>query len=162
MNKRPKGDLENARRRLQTEVTPEPNSGCLIWLGAASSTGYGSIGIDGRRHNTHRLAWMFAHGPIPDGLLVLHKCDVRSCVNVNHLYLGTARQNLLDRYERNQSNQGERHSSAKLKESDVLKILKDERPYKFIATEYGVSESHISGLKTGKFWNNLRRKMTNA
>lgn len=84
--------------RWQDRVIPEPNSGCWLWDGRYSNAGYGTYG-GGRareRVQAHRLAWEEMNGPIPDGLFVLHKCDVRGCVNVDHLFLGTAKDNTRD------------------------------------------------------------------
>lgn len=54
----------------------------------------------GARILAHRFVWGRIHGPIPDGLWVLHRCDVGACINVEHLYLGTPKQNVQDRQER--------------------------------------------------------------
>jgi hypothetical protein len=80
-------------------VSPEPNSGCWLWEGAQNNVGYGKIGLgggDGGSGLVHRLLWEQANGPIPAGMFVLHRCDVRACCNVDHLFLGTPLDNMQD------------------------------------------------------------------
>ena len=69
---------------------------CWLWTGYKSPKGYGSFGLNGRSRPAHRVTWILYRGEIPKGLLVLHKCDVRHCVNPCHLYLGTAHDNNQD------------------------------------------------------------------
>jgi hypothetical protein len=79
-------------------VLPEPNSGCWLWTGRYGNQGYGTYGGGrrGERVQAHRLVWEVTNGPIPTGLFVLHRCDVRGCVNPAHLFLGTAKDNTRD------------------------------------------------------------------
>lgn len=84
--------------------------GCWLWTGARKNKqGHGSIGIRGRTVCAHRVSWMLANGDIPEGLCVLHKCDVPACVNPDHLYAGTHRQNMRDAAERNRMVAGDKH-----------------------------------------------------
>lgn len=88
----------SALDRFSRKYIPEPNSGCWLWLGAISATGYGYF--DAREfpgeHRAHRISYRLHKGPIPDGLFVCHSCDQRSCVNPSHLWLGTALDNNRD------------------------------------------------------------------
>lgn len=69
---------------------------CHIWTGAISDTGYGAFKLDGKLMGAHRAAWIIAHGPIPGKAEVCHSCDVRSCVNPAHLWLGAHEENMDD------------------------------------------------------------------
>jgi hypothetical protein len=70
--------------------------GCWEWQAAKSSFGHGRAKIGGKLYSPHRLAYEKHFGPIPTGKMVLHKCDNPSCVNPDHLFIGTARDNVRD------------------------------------------------------------------
>jgi hypothetical protein len=77
---------------------PDAN-GCINWLGTMVGNSYGYLRCGGRdspRTTAHRIAWVLKHGDIPSGVLVLHKCDNPSCVNADHLFLGSAKENTRD------------------------------------------------------------------
>ena len=83
----------------------ELQTDCILWTGALTDKGYARAYLldpDGKHRSSrgHRVAWAEAKGPIPEGMQVLHHCDVRHCVNVEHLYLGRDRENMRDRSER--------------------------------------------------------------
>jgi hypothetical protein len=70
---------------------------CLLWTGVTKRDGYGVIGIGrGKQYRVHRIAWEVKYGAVPQGLLVCHKCDTPLCVNVDHLFLGTPKDNTQD------------------------------------------------------------------
>jgi len=93
----PKIDKRTLLERLESRAIPEPNSGCLLWMGSISTAGYGAMSYHGFQEAAHRLAWQAANGAIPRGLLVCHKCDVRTCINPGHLFLGSHLDNMADR-----------------------------------------------------------------
>ena len=74
--------------------------GCWIWRGGKNKNGQGVVRHEGRNWVTSRLAWTLVYGPIPNGLWILHRCDDASCINPNHLFLGTARDNSLDMWKK--------------------------------------------------------------
>ena len=90
----------NLRQRLEHCSAPDLGTGCILWSGRSTVNGYGILNWQGRPWLAHRLAWTEVHGPIPPGLSVLHHCDVRSCINPDHLFLGTHADNMRDLREK--------------------------------------------------------------
>lgn len=132
---------------------------CWLWTGAkCNSFGHGRFD----NSSAHRASWKLFRGPIPFGLHVLHRCDNPPCVNPNHLFVGTARDNILDCIakgrRRNNAPKGENHSDAILTESQVLEIRKL-RALGFnnpqLAEKYGVSRENISAIATRRTWKHI-------
>lgn len=137
--------------------TPEPFSGCHLWIGSGTYHGYGLL--LGKR--AHRLSWELFRGPIPDGLLVCHKCDTRPCVNPEHLFLGTSKDNAHDkmrkgRWRRGDRPQGESSAQAKLKEIDALFILTSSESSRDLATRFQVCKETINNIKGRRTWRHLQ------
>lgn len=91
----------NTAEQFFEQTIPEPNSGCLLWLGSVDKDGYGLFSRVAGTNRAHRAAWMLAHGPIPrriDGRrgCVLHTCDTPSCVNIDHLFVESDLANVQD------------------------------------------------------------------
>lgn len=82
--------------RLARRTKVDPISGCHIWQGATTPTGYPRVGVRRRVMGAHRLAWSLKHGPIPKGADICHRCDERRCINPEHLFLDTHAGNLAD------------------------------------------------------------------
>lgn len=83
----------------QAMTIPEPNTGCMLWLGYACQQGYGRVSVRGKRNRSctaHRAAYECANGAFDESLTVCHRCDTPLCVNPDHLFLGTQRDNLSD------------------------------------------------------------------
>ena len=103
----------------------------------------------------HRFMWEALNGPVPDGLFVLHRCDVQNCVNPSHLWLGTHAENMADCKSKGRSTAGERDAMAKLIELEVRQILASEHKHQELANKYGVSRGTISRIKRRERWTHV-------
>lgn len=81
-------------RRFWDKV--DKSGDCWLWTAGITAGKYGIISISGKRHYAHRVSWELVNGPVPEGLFVLHKCDVRRCVRPDHLFIGTHDDNMAD------------------------------------------------------------------
>lgn len=88
--------------------TEPGENGCALWTGCLFRDGYGRIDIGCWPRRAHRIAWTIAHGPIPAGLWVLHRCDTPRCVNPAHLFLGTHQDNIDDMVRKGRQAKGEK------------------------------------------------------
>lgn len=160
MNKFGPKDISD-KIRFEKYLMPVTESGCIIFTGALTKGGYGWFGAGPINEPTlaHRFAWELVNGPIPSGICVCHHCDVRSCCNVDHLFMGTQADNIADMVSKGRQNghppSGERNPAAILSNSDVKEIKKrlmmNERGNS-IAKHFKVNPSIISRIKSGKIW----------
>jgi hypothetical protein len=98
-------DREFYQNYIKENSMPEPNSGCWLWARSLKRKGYGSVSKSIFSTSAHRLSYASFNGPTGN-LLVCHKCDTPSCVNPDHLYLGSIIDNANDRYSRTGANDG--------------------------------------------------------
>lgn len=147
----------DAKEKFLDLVSPEPNSGCWLWLGGTFADGYGCfcIGKEFDRWRAHRASVRLFVGEFDEELCVLHKCDNKHCVNPGHLFLGTHTDNSNDKVRKRRHKFGERHSLAKIKESQVGIIRADRRSNKSIAKDYGVSDTTIAQIKRRETWRHV-------
>lgn len=136
-------------------------SGCWIWTGGKVSGGYGEIYLGDRIPRlVHRVSFQEFVGQIPDGLFVLHKCDVRPCFNPEHLFLGTTLDNMRDASTKDRIAFGSRQPKAVLNESMVSEIRKQwngtPSHQKELAEKYGCSQANISMVVTRKTWRRVK------
>lgn len=129
---------------------------CWIWAGGLNSDGYGVMNWQGEC-KAHRVSWVLHHGPIPKGQHVLHRCDIRACVNPAHLFLGSHQDNMQDmKYKcRAVGHPGSNNAAAKLTEEQAMAILRDPRPLKEIAMEYSITTTMVDKIRNGKAWQHL-------
>lgn len=144
----------------QVDRSRGPNA-CWLWTGYLRENGYGVIGINRKEYKVHRVSYFLEHGRIDNDRLVLHRCDVRACVNPAHLFLGTPKDNSQDAVKkgRNTKLYGERNGKAKLTRADVLAIRRTCRRggicQKTVARQFGVSEATVSYVVHGGRWGKL-------
>lgn len=138
----------------------DTNGGCWLWPGCEVAVGYRAMQFEGKQRPAHRVSWIAHNGPIPDGLYVCHKCDVRACVNPDHLFLGTHSDNMRDMFAKGRGRQ-------KLTPAQVSEIRAayDPTPSRRgrinpnskaqIAKRYGVSRFAVADIIKGKRWGHL-------
>lgn len=140
---------------------PEPNSGCWIWDGPVNASGYGALSFRGRSSRAHRAHYECANSiELPRTIDVCHTCDIRLCVNLDHLFVGSRTDNMRDCAAKGRvvipRLRGEELTQSKLMDSDVIAIRaavgKSQRA---IAAEYGLSKSTIGHILRRKTWRHL-------
>lgn len=101
-----KAKLEAVRDRFYAKTAR--NNGCLEWTCSVNSKGRARFYFDGRTRMASRVVWEMERHPIPEGLWVLHKCDNPKCVDIDHLFLGTPRDNVLDMFAKGRKSKEQR------------------------------------------------------
>lgn len=132
---------------------------CWLWEGSKSHGGYGFIRVNGETMQTHRVSYQLFKGEIPEGLFVLHTCDVPACVNPSHLKLGTHQDNMADMMSKGRQAKGEdiakkisgeNSPSAKLTRAQVEEIRRlveqEGKTQLEVANRYGLRQSTISNI----------------
>jgi len=148
-----RGDL---KARFEEKVTKVPEGGCWIWEGASpGGRGYGQIRVGDSQIAAHRLAYEQAYEPIPDGMYVCHTCDNPSCVNPEHLFLGTHQDNMDDMTKKDRKPKGEFSKAHKLTDEEVLEIRASSETQQELADRFGVSQRNISFIRNRKTWKHL-------
>lgn len=153
-------EKQSKRKKFDISLTPKQlisfnekvkkTQTCWLWTRAKTDKGYGNTSLGKHNyHPAHRISWTIHKGKIPNGLWVLHKCDVRSCVNPDHLYLGTHEDNMRDMSARNRHYDcaGEKHPKAILNWKKVHQLRKEYSLGKLgcirLSRKYGITPSGI-------------------
>jgi hypothetical protein len=139
---------------VEERIIRIPIAGCWLWVGATNSSGYGHTTISYVYRTAHRISWEVHRGPIPKNMLVLHKCDVPSCVNPDHLFLGTNFDNMQDKVKKGRANfpKGEDAGRAKLSTEEVLAIRNSAKSQRQLAKEYSIARSQVFRIKHRQTW----------
>lgn len=131
---------------------------CWEWKGYTGNRKYGTFQIKNKNSMAHRISWMIHNGEIPNGLLVCHKCDNPSCVNPNHLFLGTPKDNMDDMNQKGRARhdnnpRGNLRRQIKIRDEQVLDIRHrylNGESCNSLSKEYGVGRAHIERIVSGK------------
>lgn len=148
--------MNDVIERFEGKFIPEPNSGCWLWTGALDRKGYARFGFEGRNSKGNRAAYKL-YKCDPGDFCVLHRCDVRCCVNPDHLFLGTQVENVSDckAKGRTQKVRGEAKVASKLKAKEVLDIYSKRLTRYDYRDRYGVAYSTVARIQTGKVWSHV-------
>lgn len=135
----------------------EETDGCWEWQGAKDIKGYGKFTLRENRIRTekaHRIAYKLEYGNIPQNMLVCHKCDNPSCVNPEHLFLGTDSDNMIDMVikNRHKPGKGRKLTVAEVKEIRTISHLHTSR---FLAEMFSTSKANITAIVNRKTWKHI-------
>lgn len=146
---------------------------CWLWTGCTNKSGYGVTSVAHRFISTHRLAYIYEFGEIPDDLLVCHHCDVPNCCRPSHFFLGTNRDNSSDMVQKNRQSQGASHAAAILPNrprgsknamsrfteeqvSEMRRLRKETNmTLNAIATKFGASYGGVQKAINGEGWKHI-------
>ncbi len=150
--------------RMASKIIPMPYCGCHIWIGFMDGCGYGRVAEPDPSTKVkfaHRVAYEVTHGAIPDGLCVCHKCDTPACVNPEHLFLGTRRENNADMLAKGRSAylrkdmkrvRGEQVHCAKLRTEQVIEIRNSPLSTQALANKFSVRFQTVWEARKGRTW----------
>ncbi len=151
----------SALKRFESKFVPVTETGCWIWFGADKGEKAGGHGVFAMNSNlkigAHRASWIFYRGEIPDGMSVLHKCDVPACVNPSHLFLGTQQDNIADMVKKGRQRGvvGEKHHNTRLASRDVgfmRKLHENGVSRRWLCQIFGLKKSMVWNITSGKNW----------
>lgn len=128
------------------------DNGCWQWRAHTDKDGYGVLPGDRKNTRAHRLSYEIHKGSIPDGLIVCHDCDNPGCVNPDHLFVGTIKDNAQDALRKKRHYVGEKNGRSKLTEQNVKEILNSGLNGQQLADKFGVSRSTINNVRRGDTW----------
>jgi len=153
--------------RFNNSFVKDEVTGCWNWLGKARSGTcrlYGRITVNKKTMPAHRFSWeLHNEKKVPDGMIVMHKCDNPECVNPDHLTIGTTKDNSDDKVRKNRqakgasffnrkTSNGSKNGMSKLTETQAKEIFNDKSPQREIARRYGVSQTVVHNIKSIKTW----------
>jgi hypothetical protein len=133
-------------------------SGCWIWQGAfCASTGYGDITIDHKSCPVHRIAYeIYYNAEIPKGKMVLHSCDHKTCINPEHLHIGTHLDNMQEAIDRGRTCKGEKNGNSIYTEKQIREIktyMKGHpRSLRWMSRTLAIPRSTLRDIQSGRCW----------
>lgn len=154
---------EIERRRFFQKI--KKTDGCWLWTGSKTEWGYGRVWLNRKFYQANRVSFAIHKHPVPKNKLVCHSCDNPSCVNPDHLFVGSDNDNWQDcrQKRRNRHPRGEEHGRVRLTTEQVMEIKRDYAPRKMpkrvFAEKFGVSVSCIQHIVRGDNWKSMAPTM---
>jgi len=147
----------STEHKLLSYISVKPN-GCWEWMGSRTWDGYGRLRVGEKTYRAHRVSYELFNGPIQEGMFICHTCDNPSCVNPQHLFQGSNRDNILDAIAKGHklSVKGENHGMSRLSSQQVSEIrnlyLSGVLSQASIGLIYGISQTHVGRITRGERW----------
>ena len=150
---------EKDKARFWSKVDVGEDHECWEWQAYKDKDGYGHFTFNRRNPGAHRVAYSIVNGDIKPGMVVMHSCDNRACVNPAHLSEGTQADNIADKVAKNRQAIGEKNARAKLTEQEVkyIRFLKDAKgmSVKDICDRYALSNSSVYDIVNNQTWKHI-------
>ena len=143
----------NNQQRIEKNSQPITEIGCWVWMGAVTNAGYGLCHNGKKTASAHRVAYEAFVGKIPSGMIIAHTCDNPLCVNPNHLWLATHKENSQDMVNKKRSANGEKCGKSKLTDEQIKFIRKSDLSHRKLGEMFNVSHANIGYVKRGVTWN---------
>lgn len=157
-----KYSLSKSKDRFFKRIgVPDAVTGCWPWLGPFTRGNYGCVFFMGKTYRANRVSYLLHKGDIRDGFIVCHKCDNPSCVNPDHLFLGTYKDNNLDMHAKgrapksNRKIAGESNVWAKLTDScvkEIRRLVAEGITKAEVGRKFGIRDSHVCKIVQRKLW----------
>lgn len=156
----PKGFRVGVEQRFWSKVDKRGDGECWEWTANRHQKGYGTMRVERKVLKAHRISYELHHGPVPDGLHVLHRCDNPPCVNPAHLWAGTNAENVADKEAKGRGGQpkGSKHHGATLTEEQVImmrRLHEGGMKQKDLVTQFGVEKSRVSAIIRRRIWRHV-------
>jgi hypothetical protein len=144
-------------QRFQSQISTDNSRGCWEWTGKAFRNGYGCFYVAGKYCLAHRVAYALTFGEVDPSVVVCHRCDNPPCVNPDHLFAGSARDNVQDKCSKGRQFRaiGSKCGNAKLAEWQVMDMRRERDTgalYRDLALKYGISMKQVSKIITREQW----------
>lgn len=160
---------DGQKQRFMLKVATGQDGTCWRWIGAFNQNGYGYFLLGGRLMHAHRASYALFRGDVPKDKNVCHACDNRWCVNPDHLWIGTQRQNVHDAMAKGRSvppprtdwrNRIKPHHWQRLsvdQAKEIIRRLARGEKHELIAQDFGINSRTVSKIKLGQRWPHLER-----
>lgn len=145
--------------RFYSKFKINEDNGCWEWMATKFPNGYGCFKLNRKSVGAHRVSYEIHNGKINKNMVICHHCDNPSCVNPEHLFVGTQKENLLDRKLKGRSVEGNKNGRCKLSDKDILaikRLLAEKIDQRDIAKSYGVAQTTISAINLNKSWSHIK------
>jgi hypothetical protein len=124
-------------------------NGCMEFKGYIQNSGYGRATVQRKTDYVHRHIYRLSKGVIPEKMDVCHSCDNKKCINPDHLFVGSRKENMQDAVKKNRQSQGFMLPQTKLtkqKKEAIVEMAKNNIPYKVIGEKFGICKQHAGNI----------------
>jgi len=147
------------KERFYSKFIVNSENGCWEWTDHRLAKGYGILKVNDTNKVAHRISYEIHIGPITEGMIICHHCDNPPCVNPSHLFMGTHKDNVIDKKSKGRDIIGEKNGRSKLTEKDIpviRRLLSNKVRQIDIAKQFALAHRTISAINTGHTWKHIK------